>query len=325
MEAKAEAVGNGFATEKIVNAFTVDVEDYFQVTAFEGHIGRNQWDQFESRVEKSTYRLLELLAKHKVRGTFFVLGWTASKHPGLVRDIHAAGHEIGSHSYWHRLVYDLSPEEFRHDLCRSRDVLEELIGQPVTIYRAPSFSIVERSKWALTILAEEGFTVDSSIFPTHHDRYGIPDAECQIHSIETAAGVITECPPTVFRAPAYNLPISGGGYFRLYPFTMTRYCLARTSARTNQPFMFYTHPWEIDPNQPRLDAGSRTARFRHHVNLRRTYAKLEKMLTTFRFASIREVLTYRGTPSTCHPEGAGTETCFGRRPKDLPYQGVSDK
>ena len=281
---------NGSTTGAMVNAFTVDVEDYFQVSAFEDHIGRDRWGDFESRVETNTHRLLDLLARHRVRGTFFILGWTASKHPNLVRDIHAAGHEIGSHSYWHRLVYDLSPDEFRSDLCRSRDVLESLVGEPVTIYRAPSFSIVERSKWALDILAEEGFTVDSSIFPIHHDRYGIPGAQRRIHPIETAAGVITEFPPAVFRASRYNLPISGGGYFRLYPFPMTRYFLTRTCARTNGPFMFYTHPWEIDPDQPRLGVGSRLARFRHHVNLRRTHGKLERILTTFRFAPIREVL-----------------------------------
>ena len=265
MEVEAETAGSGSATggdssstKEIVNAFTVDVEDYFQVTAFEGHIGRDRWDDFESRVEKNTRRLLELLAKHQVHGTFFILGWIASKHPQLVRDIHAAGHEIGSHSYWHHLVYDLSPDEFRQDLCHSRTVLEDLVGEPVTIYRAPSFSIVERSKWALEILAEEGFTVDSSIFPIHHDRYGIPGAECQIHPIETAAGVITEFPPTVFRASRYNLPISGGGYFRLYPFAMTRYCLARSSARTTTHSCFTPIPGKSTPTSQDLapDRGS---------------------------------------------------------------------
>ena len=154
----------------LINAFTVDVEDYFQVSAFEKYVARSQWDQYASRVVDNTRRLLRLLNRHDVQATFFVLGWVADRYPDLVREIHRSGHEIGSHSYWHRLVYDLSPEEFRDDLRRSRDVLEDLIGVPVTAYRAPSFSITKRSLWALDILIEEGFCVDSSVFPIHHDR-----------------------------------------------------------------------------------------------------------------------------------------------------------
>ncbi|MCE9551778.1 MAG: polysaccharide deacetylase family protein, partial [Planctomycetes bacterium] len=171
-----------------LNAFTVDVEDYYHVSAFEKHIPRTNWDQFESRVEANTHRLLNLLAQHSVRGTFFVLGWVVDHFPHLIREIHAAGHEVGSHSYWHRLIYEQAPDEFREDLVRSRNAIENLIGQGVAAYRAPSFSVTARSTWALEILVEEGFRIDSSIFPVYHDRYGIPNARVEPHQIETPAG-----------------------------------------------------------------------------------------------------------------------------------------
>ncbi|MBN2474405.1 MAG: DUF3473 domain-containing protein [Pirellulales bacterium] len=274
----------------MLNAFTVDVEDYYQVSAFERDIPRDQWNRRDGRVVDNTHRILDLLQRHDVRGTFFVLGWVAQQHPQLVRDIHSRGHEIGSHSYGHRLIYDQSPDEFRDDLRRSRDVLEDAIGQAVTAYRAPSFSITKRSLWALEILVEEGFRVDSSVFPTYHDRYGIPDAEPRIHQIDTAAGPLWEFPPSVVRFPRVNLPVSGGGYFRLYPLPWTVYCLGRINRRLQQPFMFYVHPWEIDPGQPRLRAGSRVSRFRHYVNLSRTASKLERLLQTFRFGRLCEAI-----------------------------------
>ena len=215
----------------IVNAFTVDVEDYFQVSAFEKHIPRDQWDRWESRVEANTHRMLQLLDRHGVKATFFVLGWLGERYPQLVRDIHSCGHEIGSHGYWHRLIYRQSPAEFRADLRRSRDVLQDAIGQPVTAHRAASFSITKQSLWALEILVEEGFLVDSSIFPVRHDRYGIPGAEPRLHRLTTTAGYLWEFPPSVVRFAGLNVPVGGGGYFRLYPLSVDRVLSSQNQPR----------------------------------------------------------------------------------------------
>lgn len=274
----------------ILNAFTVDVEDYFQVTAFEKQIDRAGWDDLPSRVVANTQRLLALLADANVHGTFFVLGWVASKFPKLVREIHVAGHEVASHGYWHRLIYNQTPAEFRADLRQSKAVLEEQTQQPLAAFRAPSFSITRRSLWALEILIEEGFSVDSSVFPTRHDRYGIPGAQPQIHRLETPAGSITEFPPSVVRLGSLMLPVGGGGYFRLYPYALTHTLLGRIERTERRPFMFYVHPWEIDPQQPRSQAGSRLSRMRHYVNLATTERKLERLLHDFRFGRTCDVL-----------------------------------
>ncbi len=266
----------------MLNAFTVDVEDYYQVSAFEKSIPRASWSRLESRVVANTQRLLDLLAQHNVLATFFILGWVADKFPALVQQIVSTGHEVGSHSYWHRLVYEMTPAEFRDDLRRSIRAIEAAGSVAVTRYRAPSFSITGRSLWALDILAEEGITVDSSIFPVRHDRYGIPDANPCIHKRATAAGPITEFPPAVAQFVGLRLPVGGGGYFRLYPLRVTMHCLRRINAQ-GRPFMFYTHPWEVDPQQPRLAAGSTLSRFRHYINLSRTQPRLAKMLQSFSF------------------------------------------
>jgi polysaccharide deacetylase family protein (PEP-CTERM system associated) len=207
-----------------------------------------------------------------------------------VRAIHQTGHEVGSHGYWHRLIYTQSPSEFRRDLADSRRVLEDAIGAPITAYRAPSFSITRRSLWALEILVEEGFRADSSIFPTRHDRYGIPGAKPEIHEIRTPSGPLLEFPPTTVRWWRLALPAGGGGYFRLYPYCLSRSLLRRVNACHRRPFMFYIHPWEIDPGQPRMAAGSRLARLRHYLNLRHTEGKLERLLEHFRFARMNDVL-----------------------------------
>jgi polysaccharide deacetylase family protein (PEP-CTERM system associated) len=275
------------------NAFTVDVEDYFQVSAFESCIERDRWPDFESRVQANTLRIVDLLDVAGIQATFYILGWVAERFPKLVLEIHSRGHEIGSHSYWHRLIYSQSPEEFRDDLTRSRDVLQQIIGDSVTSYRAPSFSITERSLWALEILVEEGFHIDSSIFPIYHDRYGIAGARREIHIQHTKAGPLVEFPPTVARLARWNLPVSGGGYFRLYPFAFTRYCLSRLNAQTLHPFMFYIHPWEMDPQQPRLPAPSRMAKIRHYVNLATTERKLNALLQLFSFGRVDEVVAGR--------------------------------
>lgn len=274
----------------VLNALTIDVEDYFHVTAFEKQIDRTSWDRYDSRVVPNTRRLLEMFEEHDVKATFFILGWVADRFPELVHEIHEAGHEIGSHSYWHRLVYEVSPEEFRDDLRRSRDVLEDLTGQAITVFRAPSFSVTRRSLWALEILAEEGFRIDSSIYPIIHDRYGIPDAEQHIHAVDTAAGRLWEFPGSVARFGRFNLPVSGGGYFRLYPLRWTHFCLQRINQSESRPFMFYIHPWEHDHDQPRLNAGSRVSRFRHYVNLSSMESKLDWLLRRFRFGRLSEVV-----------------------------------
>lgn len=280
----AHEIGN-MDVPALRHALTVDVEDYFQVSGFERSIARDDWPQYESRVVANTERVLELFARHDVTATFFVLGWTAEQHPDLVRRIAAAGHEIGSHSTWHRLVYELSPEAFRTDLRRSKATLEAACGRPVVAYRAPSFSITQKSLWALEILCEEGFTIDSSIFPVHHDRYGIPGAERFLHQLETKAGPLWEFPPSIDRMLGVAIPIAGGGYFRLYPYAWTKFCLQRVE-RLGRPLMFYLHPWELDPEQPRLAAGSRMGRFRHYVNLRSTAGKLERLVRDFRFGTV---------------------------------------
>ncbi len=278
------------AETQCLNAFTVDVEDYFQVSAFEDHIDRRRWDSFPSRVENNTLRLLEKLAERSVFGTFFVVGWIAERFPHLVAEIRQAGHEIGSHSHWHRLVYRLTADEFRSDLNRSRKVLEDILGEPIRVFRAPSFSITERSLWALEILVEEGFEIDSSVFPVYHDRYGLPKANPAIHRVSTPSGPLWECPLSIVRIAGQNLPVSGGGYFRFYPGALSYRWLRQINESVGRPFVFYIHPWEIDPGQPRLHVGSLLSRWRHYVNLHATEAKLERLLNQFRFGTLSDVV-----------------------------------
>jgi polysaccharide deacetylase family protein (PEP-CTERM system associated) len=271
-----------------VHMMTVDVEDYFHVSAFAGVVSREQWPALESRVAANTDRMLDLFAEHGVRATFFVLGWVAERHPALVRRIARDGHELASHSYWHRLVYDLTPEEFREDLRRARDVLEAVAGVRVRGFRAPSYSIVERSLWALDVLAEEGYAYDASIFPVRHDVYGIPDAPRAPHLIERAAGRLLELPGAAARVGGAPVPI-GGGYFRLLPYAATRWAIARYAAAERQPAMFYLHPWEIDPDQPRLQAPLKS-RMRHYNHLAQTEPRLRRLLRDFAWNSIEATL-----------------------------------
>ncbi len=285
--------------EPILNALTVDVEDYFHVSGFEGRVDRADWDRFESRVVASTGSILAALDGAGVRATFFVLGWVAERHPELVRDIARAGHEVGCHSYWHRLVYEQTPAAFRDDLRRVRGVLEDLLGEAVLLYRAPSFSITQRSLWALDVLIEEGVGIDSSIYPTLHDRYGLPGAPAWPHRIARPAGEIVEFPLAVYGGLGYPLPVGGGGYFRLYPYWCTRHCLRAINAE-GRPFAAYLHPWELDPDQPRLPAPPLRA-FRHYVNLRRTGPRLVRLLRDFRLGTVSDALA-------ALREGGGLET-----------------
>jgi polysaccharide deacetylase family protein (PEP-CTERM system associated) len=262
-----------------VNAFTVDVEDYFHVSNFRRHISCNDWENFESRVARNTHRILELLDRHDVKATFFVLGWVADRYPRLIQEIRACGHECGCHSYWHQLVYGQSPDEFRQDLRRCRDVLQDTIGTRVTAYRAPSFSITKESLWALEILVEEGFRIDSSIFPIRRRLYGIPEADITPHQIDTPSGALWECPPSVMQFVRFRIPVSGGGYFRLYPFPFTCWCLSQINGRRKSPVVFYMHPWELDAQQPRISTASRISKAKHYVNLALTEKRLEGLLS----------------------------------------------
>ena len=267
---------------------TVDVEDYFQVSAFDHRIKRDEWDAMPCRVEANTERLLAIFSEAQVSGTFFVLGWVANKYPQLIRRIAEAGHELASHGYWHRLVYTLSRDEFRRDIKDSKNAISDAAGVAVSSYRAPSFSITNKSLWALETLVEEGFKVDSSIFPIRHDRYGVPDASPEIHSRMTPAGNITEIPPSFWQSRIAKVPI-GGGYFRLFPESLTSRAI--TAVRNEgRPAIFYLHPWEVDPEQPRIDGIGIKSRFRHYVGLHHTEQKLRKLLTEHPFGRVDKTL-----------------------------------
>lgn len=272
------------------NALTVDVEDYFHVAAFARHIDPATWDQFPLRVERNTHRLLELFAAREVRATFFVLGWVAERCPGLVRAIADQGHEVACHGYSHQLIYGQTPAVFRAETVRAKVCLEDQAQRPVLGYRAASYSITKRSLWALDILAELGFAYDSSIFPVHHDRYGIPDSPRWPYRLDTpGGGSLIEFPPSTLAIGSHRLPVAGGGYFRIYPYQFTRFALSRINRLEERPFIFYLHPWEIDPEQPRVRAG-RLSTFRHYTNLSRCESRLHQLLWDFKFAPVREVL-----------------------------------
>lgn len=247
------------------------------------------WDAWPSRVVENTRRVLGILREHAVQATFYVLGWVADRFPHLVDEIFRAGHEIGSHGYWHRLVYSQTPAEFRSDLRQSLRVLEARTHERVGTYRAPSFSITQRSLWALEILAEQGIRIDSSIFPTRHDRYGIRNADTGIHRVKTVMGELWEFPLSVVSMGFGRIPVGGGGYFRLYPWAVTRAALRRIN-RLQRPFVFYIHPWEFDPEQPRVPVSSRTSRIRHYVNLHRTEPRFHRLLSSFRFGTVSDVV-----------------------------------
>jgi polysaccharide deacetylase family protein (PEP-CTERM system associated) len=285
---------------RVTNAITVDVEDYFHASAFDRVVPRSAWDDYESRVVANTHRLLDLFDEQNVKGTFFVLGWVAKKFPELVREIAARGHELASHGYHHQLVYMLTPAQFRDDIRRAKGTIEQAGGTRVRGYRAPSFSIVRSSLWALDLLIEEGHTYDASIFPIHHDRYGIADAPRAAHVIQRGSGSIVELPGSTVRIGSTNYPIAGGGYFRLFPYAATKWGISRVNSREGEPVVLYIHPWEVDPDQPRLEA-SRTTQLRHHAGIATTIDKLRQVTTDFAFGRVVDVLDARArsaAPST---------------------------
>ena len=270
------------------HCLTFDVEEHFQVSAFDSPMRRRHWDQFESRVERNTEKLLDLLAASNVRATFFVLGWVAERHPGLVRAISRQGHEVASHGYAHELVTVQTPATFRRDVRKAKVFLEDLLGLPVLGYRAPSFTITQDTIWALRILVEEGYLYDSSIFPILHDRYGMPGANPLCHRLSTEVGPLWEIPPSTVKFVGLQVPIAGGGYFRLFPYPMLRQLLKRVEAK-GHPLVIYLHPWELDPDQPRMQ-GPLLSRFRQYINLHKTEDRLIHLLRDFRFAPVSEVI-----------------------------------
>ncbi|WLQ16866.1 DUF3473 domain-containing protein [Hahella aquimaris] len=271
------------------NALTIDVEDYFHVAALAESIGVDEWTSRECRVEKNTRDLIELFDKKGVKGTFFVLGWVAERYPHIVTEIHRAGHEVASHGYSHQLVYSQTPAVFREETAKSKDILENIIQQPVEGYRAASYSITAKSKWALDILCDLGFKWDSSIFPVRHDRYGMPNTPEDPYILQAPNGKqIVEFPLTTCPIGKYRLPIAGGGYFRLFPYWLTRWGLGRVNS-LGRSFIFYLHPWEIDPKQPRVKA-SMLSTFRHYNNLDVCFSRLESLLDDFSFTTVSEVL-----------------------------------
>ena len=272
------------------NALTIDVEDYFQVGALASTIRSEDWESWPSRVERNTNRLLELFEKHEAKATFFVLGWVAERFPGLVPQIAEAGHEVASHGYSHQLVYRQTPEVFREETFRSKALLEDQLGQPITGYRAASYSITPKSRWALDILVELGFSWDSSLFPIRHDVYGMPNIPTVPYRLQADnGGTLVEFPLTTYQIAGQRIPVAGGGYFRLFPYRLTEFCLERVN-RKGEPFIFYLHPWEIDPGQPRVPGLPLKSRFRHYNNLNRCEDRLERLLVKFDFTCVTDVL-----------------------------------
>jgi sugar transferase (PEP-CTERM system associated)/polysaccharide deacetylase family protein (PEP-CTERM system associated) len=288
--------------EPTAAALTVDVEDYFQAAAFRHVIRYDQWEGMESRVEQNTQRVLDLLSEMNQRGTFFVLGWIAERFPALVRRIQAAGHELGCHSYAHRFVYDQTAEEFREDTLRALKAIEDAAGVSVGVYRAPNFSITPRSLWALDILAELGFKVDCSIFPIHHDLYGFPTAPRRPFRIRVNGSTLLEFPASTVRFGRWNLPVTGGGYLRQLPFSYQLRALKALEGR-RETVQLYFHPWELDPEQPRL-AVSLLSRLRHYRNLDQTANRLRRLLPLFHFDAVSEVMQYANLASEVQFSGS---------------------
>jgi len=274
----------------LTHVLSVDVEDYFQVEAFAGSVDRKSWDRWPSRVVASTQRVLDLFDQHNVKGTFFIVGWVAERFPHLVRDIQSRGHELACHSYWHRTVYSLSPDEFRRDTQQAKLAIEDASGVAVRGYRAPSWSITKACLWALDILAEEGFTYDSSIYPIHHDLYGVPGAKRFPYTYSCSNGLkLREFPPATLRLLGTNLPVAGGGYLRIFPSAWTELAFRTFENSYRERVVVYLHPWELDPEQPRI-GGPLKSRLRHYTNLHRMSAKVGAVLSQHDFQRFSDVL-----------------------------------
>lgn len=272
--------------DNITNALTIDVEDYFQVSAMAPYIRRSEWDSLECRVEANVERILALLEHHRTSATFFTLGWVAERYPQMVQRIVAGGHELASHGYGHERASDLSPRSFREDITRARGLLSDIGGVEVTGYRAPSFSIGAGNLWAFDVLAEAGYRYSSSLFPIRHDHYGMPDAPRFAHRVRDE---LLEVPATTVQLAGRNLPCSGGGWFRLMPYALSRWMIRRVNCVDAQAAVFYMHPWEVDPGQPRVPGIDARTRFRHYVNLDKVHGRLDALLRDFRWGRMDEI------------------------------------
>lgn len=270
----------------ITNALTIDVEDYFQVSAFAPHIDRADWENRECRVERNVQRILDLLDRHNTKATFFTLGWVARRYPHLVQEIVKRGHELASHGYGHERASDLTEAAFLEDIRSAKSILEDLSGLEVRGYRAPSFSIGKGNLWAFDCLANTGHRYSSSIYPIAHDHYGMPDSPRFVYEVRPG---LLEVPITTLRAFGRNFPSSGGGYFRLLPYALSRWMLQRVNATDRQSGIFYFHPWEIDSGQPRIPGIGAKTRFRHYVNIDRVEARLNQLLTDFRWGRMDHI------------------------------------
>lgn len=282
---------NTQSADPIVNGFSVDVEDWYQVSDFDSVINFADWDHHEHRLMCGTERILSLLDAVDVKGTFFVLAWNAERWPEIVQRIASAGHEIACHGYAHRLVYQQTPDEFRSDVVRAKAILEEITGRPVLGYRAPSYSVMPRSQWALDILLECGFQYDSSVFPIRDSLYGWPDAPRFPHVIQQRHDQqLVEFPMTTMRLGGRNWPLGGGGYLRILPYHYMYWGMRRVNRSEGQPTVVYVHPWELDPEQPRMQTAGKRGFSTHYVGLQGTAAKLKRLLDDFQFAPLRDVL-----------------------------------
>jgi polysaccharide deacetylase family protein (PEP-CTERM system associated) len=291
----------------MINALTIDVEDYYHVSAFESVVRLEDWDCYESRVERNTYHILDILDAHNTKATFFVLGWIAERQAALVREIARRGHEVASHGYTHRRIYTQTPEQFREETRRSKCVIEGIINQSIIGYRAASYSITSKSLWALDILVEEGFLYDSSIFPIWHDLYGIPNAQRYFHAIQNRSGLIYEYPLSTIRVGRVNIPIGGGGYLRIFPYPLTKWGINRLNKVERQPAIIYLHPWELDPEQPRLE-GKLLSRLRHYSNLRKTEQILRSLLNDFKFGKMKDLYSLERWSSASTEPGPADES-----------------
>jgi polysaccharide deacetylase family protein (PEP-CTERM system associated) len=279
----------------ITNALTIDVEDYFQVSALAPYIPRDQWDHRECRVERNVERILLMLEQRQTKATFFTLGWIAERYPQLVRRIVDGGHELASHGYGHERVSDLNRAEFSADISAAKALLEDLSGHEVKGYRAPSFSIGEGNLWAFDCLQHAGYRYSSSIYPIRHDHYGMPNAPRFAHPVRPG---LLELPVTTLRYFDRNWPASGGGYFRLLPYALSRWLLRQVNELDGKPAIFYFHPWEIDAEQPRIAGISARTRFRHYVNLKRTEGRIKRLLSDFRWGRVDDVFLSATAPAT---------------------------
>ncbi len=272
----------------MIHGLSFDIEEHFHVAAFDSATRRRHWDTQESRVERNTQVILDLLEKNGLKATMFILGWVAERHKHMVQRLSQAGHEIAAHGYAHELITGQTPQAFREDVRKAKDILEKITGKEIVGYRAPTFSITKETQWALPILVEEGYRYDSSIVPIVHDYYGVPGANPAIHTLTTESGPLIEVPPSTCEWAGLTIPVAGGGYFRLFPYPLLRKLLRRVEAK-GRPLVMYLHPWELDPEQPRM-RGSYLAQFRHYLNLDKVQGRLTQLVQDFSFGPIQDLL-----------------------------------